>query len=179
MKHFSDCSMCWMAVIGEEELLSIPFRWFVYVVAGMPLFALFACIAISVTLHLDEATRTHCGVSNWLPSISAAVASFPPERYIWRLLIALHSAPRYAIAFAFRLAFICLSSFHFYAQVIFWGRRITVAVILALSSIVLQALFRLGCFFVDITLLPLWDRCLRGMGRSHYIFRLYRNSDCK
>uniref|UniRef100_A0A915CEC6 Post-GPI attachment to proteins factor 2 n=1 Tax=Parascaris univalens TaxID=6257 RepID=A0A915CEC6_PARUN len=91
-----------MAVIGEEELLAIPFRWFVYVVAGMPMFALFSCIALSVTLHLEEATRTHCGVPNWLPSISAAVASFPPERYIWRLLIALHSAPRYAVAFAFR-----------------------------------------------------------------------------
>ncbi|VDM49859.1 unnamed protein product [Toxocara canis] len=91
-----------MAVVGEEELLAIPFRWFVYVVAGLPLLALFACIALSIALHLDEATRTHCEVANWLPSISAAVAAFSPERYIWRVLIALHSAPRYIIAFAFR-----------------------------------------------------------------------------
>lgn len=91
-----------MAALGEEDLLSVPFRWFVYVVAGLPLSALFMCISLAITLHLEEATRTHCGVANWLPSISAAVASFSPERYIWRVFIALHSAPRFAVAIAFR-----------------------------------------------------------------------------
>lgn len=91
-----------MAVIGEEDLISIPFRWFVYVVAGLPLGALFMCISLAITLHLEEATQTHCGVLNWLPSISAAVASFSPERYIWRVFIALHSMPRFVLAFAFR-----------------------------------------------------------------------------
>lgn len=91
-----------MAVIGEEDLLFIPFRIFVYVVAGLPLCSLILCISLALMLHFDEANRTHCNVPNWLPSVSAIVASFSPEKYIWRIFIGLHSAPRFLVAFAFR-----------------------------------------------------------------------------
>ncbi|KAK0414494.1 hypothetical protein QR680_011463 [Steinernema hermaphroditum] len=87
---------------GDDELISIPFRHIVYCVAGLPLSALFICIFLSITLHIDDSTRTHCGVDNWLPSVSAAVASFSPERYIWRVFIGLHGAPRLILALAFR-----------------------------------------------------------------------------
>lgn len=38
-----------------------------------------------------------------LPSVSAAVASYAPEVYIWRIFIAIHGGPRLALAFAYRL----------------------------------------------------------------------------
>lgn len=87
---------------GDDDLLSMPFRTVIYAIAGLPMSALVICILVSITLHWDEATRTHCGVTNWLPSVSAAVASYAPERYIWRLLIGIHGAPRLALAFASR-----------------------------------------------------------------------------
>lgn len=40
-------------------------------------------------------------VDNYLPSISAAVGSLTPERYIWRVGIALHSLLRYLFAVAY------------------------------------------------------------------------------
>lgn len=89
---------------GDDELLRIPFRYLIYVVAGLPFSALTLCVLLSLVLHWDEATRTHCGVANWLPSVSAAVASYAPERYIWRLFIGVHGSPRIGLSFAFRLA---------------------------------------------------------------------------
>ncbi|KJH50231.1 Post-GPI attachment to protein factor 2 family protein [Dictyocaulus viviparus] len=99
---------------GDDELFSLPFRAFVLVIAGLPLSALVICVFCSVFLHYESATRTHCGVENWyvflvkmenillLPSISAAVSTYAPEIYIWRLFIALHGGPRLFVAFAFR-----------------------------------------------------------------------------
>ncbi|WKY01991.1 hypothetical protein Q1695_015753 [Nippostrongylus brasiliensis] len=87
---------------GDDDVISVPFRVFVYVVAGLPLSALCMCVFLSIVLHFDQATKTHCGVENWLPSISAAVASYAPEVYIWRIFIAVHGGPRLFVAFACR-----------------------------------------------------------------------------
>uniref|UniRef100_A0A915D539 CWH43-like N-terminal domain-containing protein n=1 Tax=Ditylenchus dipsaci TaxID=166011 RepID=A0A915D539_9BILA len=71
----------------ERKSCSLFFKVLVFIIGGLPFSALIICIVLSLFLHWDEATRTHCNVNNWLPSVSAAVASYSPERYIWRLFI--------------------------------------------------------------------------------------------
>lgn len=89
-------------VLGDEDLLTIPFYLIVFLIGGLPFLALIICVGLSFFLHFDSSTRTHCNVSNWLPSLSASIAGNTPERYIWPFLIGIHGAPRLALAFAFK-----------------------------------------------------------------------------
>lgn len=65
---------------------------------ALPLFAFFSCILISILKDFHMANRTHCGVPNVLPSISASISDFYPQNTLWRLCIGLDSFPRYLIA---------------------------------------------------------------------------------
>jgi hypothetical protein len=72
------------------------FLWYAYF---LPFFAFITCISLTLVKDNVKATRTHCNVTNILPSISASVGGFEPQRFIWRLSFALDSTPRYVIGY--------------------------------------------------------------------------------
>ncbi|XP_062289312.1 LOW QUALITY PROTEIN: post-GPI attachment to proteins factor 2-like [Scomber scombrus] len=84
----------------DRLLIRLPFTSFTVLTVLLPLVGLIACLFISLMYHYDDSTYTHCGVTNYLPSISAAISRVP-ERYIWRCCIGLHSAPRFLLSAAY------------------------------------------------------------------------------
>ncbi len=66
---------------------------------GLPWLALFSCVGLSLLKDFEASTRTHCNVSNFLPSISVAIDTFEPQRYIWRFCFAFNSILRYSVAY--------------------------------------------------------------------------------
>lgn len=85
----------------EKVLFRVSMLFIICYCCGLALFGFAACISLAVLLHFDEATRTHCNVVNYLPTISAAFGAHTPEKYIWRICICLHLLPRFFIAFAY------------------------------------------------------------------------------
>lgn len=68
----------------------------------MLIFCLINCRFIFIVLwamftDLESATYTHCGVKNYLPSLSAAMGGFSLSQTVWRIAIALHAAPRFIV----------------------------------------------------------------------------------
>lgn len=67
----------------------------------LPFTAFVFCVVYSVLFNFDRTTFTHCNVYNFLPSISAAIGSFSPQKVVWQIAICLHCIPRLCIAYVY------------------------------------------------------------------------------
>lgn len=79
----------------------IPFAKCSWGTLFLPLFAFIFCVVYSVLFNFESATFTHCNVYNFLPSISAAIGNYSPQREVWQIAIYLHFLPRICIAFVY------------------------------------------------------------------------------
>lgn len=77
--------------------LQFKFQTLAVYTVSLPLASFVFCVMWSLIFDFERVTSTHCRVPNYLPSISAAIGSFTPQRYIWQLCVAIHSAPRFLV----------------------------------------------------------------------------------
>lgn len=89
----------------DSALIEVAFPKIAIVTASLPFLAFIFCILWSLLFNFVDSTSTHCHVSNYLPSVSAAVGSYAPQKYVWRICIALHSTPRYVVMFMYYVQF--------------------------------------------------------------------------
>lgn len=82
----------------RSYFIEIPFGKFAVTVVSLPFLSFIFCVVWSVLYFYERATSTHCGVANYLPSISAAIGNYQPQRFIWQCAILLQALPRLLVA---------------------------------------------------------------------------------
>lgn len=76
----------------------VRFGRFALAIVSLPLFSFLFCVIWSLLYFFERSTSTHCAVDNYLPSISAAIGNYQPQRFIWQTSILLQFLPRLLIA---------------------------------------------------------------------------------
>ncbi|XP_017020329.1 post-GPI attachment to proteins factor 2-like [Drosophila kikkawai] len=79
----------------------LPFPWVALISLALALAGFFFGVAWSLAFDFERSTYTECQVDNYLPSISAAIGSYEPQRTVWQLAIFLHFPLRLVLAKAY------------------------------------------------------------------------------
>ncbi|XP_077984386.1 post-GPI attachment to proteins factor 2-like [Glandiceps talaboti] len=119
------------------------FRNLVLATAFMPLSAFIVTILISVFRDLEATTKTHCNVVNVLPSVSASIGDFSPQRYIWRTAIALHCGPRLLMAYTHyswlklthQDAYVDMKTYQLFCTIVLWSDVLEIFSLQGLTSV--------------------------------------------
>ncbi|XP_076447048.1 post-GPI attachment to proteins factor 2-like [Babylonia areolata] len=85
-------------LISERILLRVHFWPFAIATVTLPSVSLAICFVTAFLFRSGDINETMCEVQNFIPSISA-VTGITPQAYLWRIGIALHSAPRLIVCF--------------------------------------------------------------------------------
>ena len=69
---------------AEDEYTLMPWHYILNFGAFCALGGGMLTVVLSIVLHFEDSTWSHCRVFNFLPSVSASIGNNTPERYIWR-----------------------------------------------------------------------------------------------
>ncbi|XP_015606499.1 post-GPI attachment to proteins factor 2-like [Cephus cinctus] len=72
----------------------LPFSKVAWFTVSLPFVAFLFCIGWSILYNFEHATSTHCKVYNFLPSVSAAIGHYRPQKDVWKAAIALQATIR-------------------------------------------------------------------------------------
>lgn len=79
----------------------ISFGIFSFLLVSLPLFGFIFCVVWSIIHNFESANATHCHVYNVLPSISAAIGNYQPQRFVWQLVIVIHTPGRLLVSYMY------------------------------------------------------------------------------
>lgn len=82
-------------------LVRIPICRFSCITVSLPFLGILFCIAWSEIYDFEKATSTHCQIYNVLPSLSAAIGNFSPQKEVWQWAIGLHALPRFIMVYVY------------------------------------------------------------------------------
>lgn len=77
------------------------FKRLCIITIACPVIAILICLLTAIVFQADDVHETHCRVYNVIPSISA-ITGVSPQRYLWRISVALHIGPRFIIAAVYK-----------------------------------------------------------------------------
>ncbi|XP_015915677.1 post-GPI attachment to proteins factor 2-like [Parasteatoda tepidariorum] len=83
--------------ISSFPLFTLSLRKLSLVTVTLPLASMVFCFITSMIFNFQLVNTTICDVFNFCPSVSA-ITGISPQRYIWRIGVALHSTPRLLLA---------------------------------------------------------------------------------
>ncbi|XP_058804233.1 post-GPI attachment to proteins factor 2-like isoform X2 [Phymastichus coffea] len=102
---------------GSRLRLVISFSRIAWFTVSLPFCGFAFCIIWSILYNFEQATETHCNVYNFLPSVSAAIGHYRPQKHIWEFTIAVQAIIRLLVLFMY---------YEYYKDTAYkWARGIT------------------------------------------------------
>jgi len=86
---------------SSDVIFRIRFGVYCYTICSIPFLSFIFCVGWSLFKYFDRATATHCNVRNYLPSISAAIGNYQPQRLVWQLAILIQVIPRLSVIYQY------------------------------------------------------------------------------
>ncbi|XP_008204605.1 post-GPI attachment to proteins factor 2 isoform X2 [Nasonia vitripennis] len=89
----------------DEEIsryrLVISFPKIAWFTVSLPFFGFVFCIVWSILYNFEKSTETHCKVYNFLPSVSAAIGHYKPQKNVWEAAIATQAILRALVLYMY------------------------------------------------------------------------------